>query len=120
MSDDNTNTNNSKIFRGPVKLVWQDGQQIVVTDLDAVANGTPGAFELSSSYSVYKNLDDNTVINETDIKQFESLKSDQEKYDMIRGMITGVERVTNPPFYIGSYVNGEFRSLKTILKDLIQ
>ncbi len=109
-----------KYSAAPVKLVWQDGQQIMVPDLDAVANGTPGAFELSSSYSVYKNLDDNTVINETDIKQFESLKSDQEKYDMIRGMITGVERVTNPPFYIGSYVNGEFRSLKTILKDLIQ
>lgn len=105
-------------YRGPVKLVWEDGQQVMRPDLEAIANGTPGA--LQQSYSVDKNLDDNSVINETDIKQFENLKSDSEKYDMVKGMITGVERVNNPPFHIGSYVHGEFRSLKTIIRDLIQ
>jgi hypothetical protein len=123
MSSDNTAAANSelpnKTYRGPVKLVWEDGDQVLRPDLEAAANGTPGAFELSS-YSVAKNLDDNSVISETDIKQFESLKSDEAKYNMVKGMITGVERVNNPPFHIGSYVDGEYRSLKTILKDLVQ
>jgi hypothetical protein len=39
---------------------------------------------------------------------------------MVKGMITGVERVNNPPFHIGSYVEGDHRSLKHILKDLIE
>ena len=120
-SDNNTANSEfpkTKTYRGPVKLVWEDGQQVMRPDLEGAANGTPG--QLQESYSVAKNLDDNSVINETDIKQFESLKSDEEKYNMVKGMITGVERVNNPPFHIGSYVHGEFRSIKHILKDLIQ
>jgi hypothetical protein len=108
----------SKTYRGPVKLVWENGEQVLRPDFEAAVNGTPGDLELS--YSVAKNLDDTSVISETDIKQFESLKSDEAKYNMVKGMITGVERVKDPPFHIGSYVDGEYRSLKTILKDLIE
>jgi hypothetical protein len=96
-------------------------------DLEAVAQGTPGA--LQSSYFVPKTIDDYDVISETDEIQFSKLKTDSEKYDMVKGMITGAETKTeNPPFKVsdpyvnadGEYVNdGEYRGLKTILQDLI-
>jgi hypothetical protein len=69
------------------------------------------------------------VISEADEIQFSNLKTDDQKYDMVKGMITGVETKTeNPPFKVsdpyvnadGEYVNdGEYRGLKTILQDLI-
>ena len=126
MSNNNTNSSNSstidkeqiigKPYTGPRKLAWVDGQQIMVPDLEAVAQGTPGALQ---SYFRPKTIDDYDVISETDEVQSSKLKTDSEKYDMVKGMITGVE--TNPIFKVsdpyvnadGEYVNdGEYRGLK--------
>ena len=49
-------SNNSKMFRGPVKLVWVDGQQVMRPDLKKVEGGKPG--QLQESISVDKTLDD--------------------------------------------------------------
>jgi hypothetical protein len=106
MSDNTANSNSPKQHTGSIKLVWVDGRQIMQPDLEALSKGTPGSVQ---SYFVSKTIDDYDVISETDIKQFESLKSDEEKYDMVKGMITGVERVNNPPFHIGAYVKGDPR-----------
>lgn len=49
--NNNTTTNNSefksktKTYRGPVKLVREDGQQVMRPDLEALANGTPGQLQ---------------------------------------------------------------------------
>jgi hypothetical protein len=40
-----------KPYTGPRKLAWVDGQQIMVPDLDAIAQGTPGALQDSNSVS---------------------------------------------------------------------
>jgi hypothetical protein len=128
MSNNNTNSSNSstidkeqiigKPYTGPRKLAWVDGQQIMVPDLEAVAQGTPGA--LQSSYFVPKTIDDYDVISETDEIQFSKLKTDDQKYEMISNMITGVDKQRNPIFKASErYVDGEYRGLKTILQDLI-
>jgi hypothetical protein len=103
-----------KPYTGPTKLVWENGIQIRKPDLD---QSPPPS---NHQFTYQKTLDD--IISETDEIQFSNLKTDEEKYDMITGMITGVnERQTDPPFKVSesSYVDGEYRSLKTILRDLI-
>jgi hypothetical protein len=97
INDDNTNSNSNSnstttsaefpTYKGPVKLVWE-----------AVAQGTPGALQ---SYYVPKTIDTYDVISETDEIQFSKLKADDQKYDMVKGMITGAETKTeNPPFKV--------------------
>jgi hypothetical protein len=108
INDDNTNSNSNSnstttsaefpTYKGPVKLVWEDGQQVMRSDLEAVAQGTPGALQ---SYYVPKTIDSYDVISETDEIQFSKLKADDQKYDMVKGMITGAETKTeNPPFKV--------------------
>ena len=57
-------------------------------DLETIAQGTPGALQ---SYFVPKTIDSLDVISETDEIQFSKLKTDDQKYDMVKGMITGAE-----------------------------
>ena len=122
MSSTNANNNNSTAeffptYKGPRKLVWVDGRQVIQPDLEAIAQGTPGSLQ---SYFVPKTIDSYDVISETDEIQFSKLKTDEEKYDMIKGMITGADKERNPIFKASErYVDGEYRSLKTILQDLI-
>ncbi len=119
MSSDNNNTTNSefpKTYRGPVKLVWEDGQQVMRPDLEAIANGTPGQLQESISSVANKTLDD--VISKTDEIQFSQLKDDHAKYDMIANMVSGIKHRSE--LFTSYYVKGEFRDLKMIIKDLIQ
>jgi hypothetical protein len=53
-------------------------------DLEAIAQGTPGALQ---SYFVPKSIDSLDVISETDEEQFSKLKDDDQKYDMVKGAI---------------------------------
>jgi hypothetical protein len=103
----NINNNNSstideeligKPYKGPIKLVWVDGRQIMQPDLEALSQGSPGYLQQQQTYFVSKTLDD--VVSETDEKQFENLKSDSDKYLMITNMISGVETKTDPPFKV--------------------
>ena len=116
-NDTSSSSSKSTGYRGPVKLVWEDGRQIMRPDLEAIAQGSSGSLQ---SYFVPKTIDSLDVISETDEIQFSKLKTDEEKYDMIKGMITGVDKERNPIFKASErYVDGEYRSLKTILQDLI-
>jgi hypothetical protein len=119
-NDNNISSSNTRNeYRGPVKLSWVDGRQIMRPDLESVSSGSHGALQ---SYFVGKTLDD--VISETDETQFSKLKDDIARYQMVMNMITGVETKTNPPFRVtdgdGGYVHGEYRDLRTILIDLIE
>jgi hypothetical protein len=120
MSSTNTSNSTAEFFptyKGPRKLVWEGGQQVMRPDLEAIAQGTPGSLQ---SYFVPKTIDSLDVVSETDEVQFSKLNTDSEKYDMIKGMITGAETKTDPPFKVSDpFVGGEYRELRTILHDLI-
>jgi hypothetical protein len=115
MSSDNNTTNSEfpKTYRGPVKLVWEDGQQVIRPDFEAAANGTPGA--LQQSFIATKTLDD--VVSAADEKQFSQLKNDDQKYNMIVNLVSGVDHRSE--LFTSRYVHGDPRDLKDILKDLI-
>lgn len=72
-------------YRGPLKSVWEDGQQVIRPDFEAAANGTPGA--LQQSFIANKTLDD--VVSDTDEIQFSKLENDDQKYDRIVNLVSG-------------------------------
>jgi hypothetical protein len=115
MTNDNANNNDSfefpKTYRGPTKLVWEDGQQVIRPDLEAAANGTPGA--LQQSFIATKTLDD--VVSAADEKLFSQLKNDDQKYDMIVNLVSGVDHPNQ--LFTSRYVQGDPRDLKDILKE---
>jgi hypothetical protein len=115
MSSDNNTTNSEfpKTYRGPTKLVWEDGQQVIRPDFEAATNGKPGA--LQQSFIATKTLDD--VVSEADEKQFSNLKNDDDRYDMIVNIVSGVDHPSQ--LFTSRYVQGDPRDLKDILKDLI-
>jgi hypothetical protein len=115
MSSDNNTTNSEfpKTYRGPTKLVWEDGQQVIRPDFEAAANGTPGS--LQQSFIATKTLDD--VVSAADEKQFSQLKNDDQKYDRVVNLVSGVKHSSE--LFNSRYVHGDPRDLKEILRDLI-
>jgi hypothetical protein len=121
INDDNDSSNSTASsteypqYRGPTKLVWEDGQQVIRPDFEAAANGTPGALQESFSSVANKTLDD--VVSAADEIQFSQLKNDDQKYDRIVNLVSGVDHPSQ--LFTSRYVQGDPRDLKDILKDLI-
>jgi hypothetical protein len=118
MSSDNNTANSEfpKTYRGPTKLVWEDGQQVMRPDPEAISQGRPGL--LQQSYSIgNKTLDD--IISSSDIEQFENLTYDEEKYQFISNMITGEGSNSPNQLFSSCYVKGDPRSLIQMLEDLL-
>ena len=82
-------------------------------DLEALANGTPGAFQQSFSSVANKTLDD--VVYTADEKQFSQLKNDDQ---VAVNLVSGVKHSSE--LFNSRYVKGDFRNLKGILSDLIE
>jgi hypothetical protein len=131
MTSNDTN-NNSTIdesligqpYKGPVKMVWNDkGQRIQVPDysFDGSASNAANSPAFSSpSYVYQKELKD--VLSEEDKARFKNLRTDEEKYDFVRGLIGGTvdtqeHHLWNPE--IACFVHGERRPLEDVLQDLI-
>jgi hypothetical protein len=125
-TDNNSTTTmtDDSLYKGPVKMVWRDGQRIQVPDYDAL-NDPPASSNATANFSPYvykKTLED--VITSSDKFQYDRLKTDEERYAFIRNMITGIDSTNYQLFDWeigngGTYVERDFRSLDTILQTLV-
>jgi hypothetical protein len=129
INDDNDNSNSTASslteyprYRGPTKLVWEDGRQIRKPDLsysfllsnNSVATTTNSARE----FKYQKTL--NEVISDTDKTMFVKLQNDEEKYEMISNMITGEGNNHPNQLFPDRFVHGDSRDLISMLEDLIK
>jgi hypothetical protein len=117
MSSSDTDTDfvppSNNTFRGPVKLEWENGEQVLKPDLEAAREGRSGAFQ--ESFTANKTLKD--IISSADEEQFSKLENDDQKYNRVVNLVSGVKHSSE--LFNSRYVHGEFRSLKEILKALI-
>jgi hypothetical protein len=131
MTPSNNNSNSideSKLgqsYMGRTKLICKDGQRIVVPDLEAYSNRfVPTPITNNNNYTTIKELKYektlDQVLSSTDKFQFDRLKTDEQRYAMIKNMIIGLEQYPLFNSEIGSYVERDFRSLDQILRDLIK
>ena len=82
MTTTSTKTDDS-LYKGPVKMIWKDGQRIQVPDYellnDPAASIASTSSPSASSYIYQKTISD--VISEEDKTRFKNLRTDEEKYD---------------------------------------
>jgi len=119
MTTSNNNSNSideSKLgqsYMGRTKLICKDGQRIVVPDLEAYSNRfVPTPITNNNNYTTIKELKYektlDQVLSSTDKFQFDRLKTDEQRYAMIKNMIIGLEQYPLFNSEIGSYVERDF------------
>jgi hypothetical protein len=122
MSNDNniTDSDFTGIPKIRTKVVWEDGRQIRKPDLSSTFSTT--STNNIREFKYQKTL--NEVISDSDKTRFSKLQNDEEKYQFISNMITtgGEGNNNNSPnlLFPNRFVRGEFRSLDTILENLIE
>lgn len=100
-------------YMGRTKLICKDGQRIVVPDLEAYSNRfVPTPITNNNNYTTIKELKYektlDQVLSSTDKFQFDRLKTDEQRYAMIKNMIIGLEQYPLFNSEIGSYVERDF------------
>jgi hypothetical protein len=125
--NDNSNSTASSLtkyprYRGPTKLVWEDGRQIRKPDLSySLSPNSSSSLTTNSAIGEFKYQKTlNEVISDSDKTRFSKLQNDEDKYEMISNMITGEGNNSPNLLFPIRYVHGDSRDLITMLEDLIK
>jgi hypothetical protein len=109
-------------YRGPTKLVWEDGRQIRKPDLSySLSPNSSSSLTTNSARGEFKYQKTlNEVISDTDKTRFSKLPNDEERYQMISNMITGEGNNHPNQLFPNRFVHGDPRDLISMLEDLVK